>query len=332
MKRLLAVLALATIGFQVAAQDAAVKQIQAVAGTGTSTDSSKKPNKNGWTKGLNFSLSLTQVGNSNWLTAGDDKFTLSAATSINAFATKKWKNKVWDNILDVNYGLVRTTTLGYRKQNDRLDFISKLSIKPKKWKKFSWSLLAQLRSQITDGFDYDYFGSGTSRRTSGFFAPAYVVLAPGVEWKPNDWFSAFGTPVSSRLTITSNGPYSYASQGGVFDGNVETPLARLYGVSPVDQVRSEFGAFLTLTAKKTILKNVQYYSKMDLYSNYVDGTPGNIDLFWTNQFKVRVNKFIQISYGLDLLYDDDIKNPKAPGHALGLQVLSTLGIGFAFSL
>jgi hypothetical protein len=30
-----------------------------------------------------------------------------------------------------------------------------------------------------------------------------------------------------------------------------------------------------------------------------------------------------------MLYDDDVKNPDSPDRALGLQLLSTLGVGFA---
>jgi hypothetical protein len=58
----------------------------------------------------------------------------------------------------------------------------------------------------------------------------------------------------------------------------------------------------------------------------------NMDLFMTNQFNLRVNKFINVTYNLDLMYDHDIKqknpNPFLPARAHGLQVLSTLGVGF----
>ena len=192
-------------------------------------------------------------------------------------------------------------------------------------------MLGQLRSQLTSGYEYTYFGSTTKRRNSGFFAPAYVVIAPGIEWTPANWLSLFGSPAATRWTIVSNGPYSYASQGGVFNGNVETPLATLYGVDPAKENRGEFGAFVTASLRKDILKNVTYISKLDLYSNYLKN-PANIDVFWTNKFLLKVNKFIQVSYAIDMLYDDDVKNPVAPTRAIGLQVLSTLGVGFALKL
>lgn len=331
MMRLLKVIAVTAIASNCAAQDATIQQIKSTASQTVATDTAKKPNKKGWTHGANFNLNITQIGNSNWIAAGGDKFSLSMATSLNAFASRKWGKNTWDNILDVNYALVNTTSLGVRKVNDRLDFTSKYGYKPQKWTKTTITFLGQLRSQLSNGFEYDYLGTTEKRRNSGFFAPAYVVVAPGIEWKPTDWFSLFGSPLSARWTIVSNAPYSYLSQGGIFNGKTEIPLATLYGVNPATGNRGEFGAFVTATVKKDIFKNVAYYSKVDLYANYLKNI-ANVDVFWTNQFKVKISKYFNISYSLDMLYDDDVKNPTRPTSALGLQVLSTFGIGFAYKL
>ncbi len=330
MKRIFLFITAILCGSVLFAQDAGAKEMQSAAAAKTADGG--KVGKNGWRKGGSISINLTQVGNSNWIAAGGDKFSMSTAASLNAFASKTWGRKTWDNILDINYGLVNTTTLGVRKINDRIDFLTKLTYQPKKWKKFGLASLAQFRSQLTDGFEYDYYGSGAKRRNSGFFAPAYITVVPvGVSWTPNSWFSAFASPLSARWTIVSNAPYSYAAQGGIFEGNIETPLAKIYGVDPVKEHRGEFGFFLTASARKDIMKNVSYYGKIDLYSDYIK-EPSNVDMFMTNQFKMKVNRFISVSYNLDLLYDDDIKqkqaNPFVKSNSVGLQLLSTLGVGF----
>ena len=309
------------------AQDASVKTLQATAGTTVKTEGGTLT-KSGWKRGGSFGLNLTQVSNSNWVAAGGDKFSLSTAAALNVFASKKWGRHSWDNMVDVNYALVKTTTLGLRKVNDRLDVISKYGYQPGKWKNVNLSALGQLRSQITSGYDYDYFGTGAKRRNSGFFAPAYVTIAPGIDWKPKEWLSVFFSPLSGRFTIVTNDPYSYVSPDGIYNGNPESPLATLYGVDPAKKYKGEFGAFMTTTLKKDIMKNINYYSKLDLYSNYLNN-PQNIDVFWTNQIKMKVNKWIQVSYTLDLLYDDDVKTATKVPTTLGLQALSTLGVGFA---
>ncbi len=331
MKRVLGLLALLSTALTLNAQDASVKEMQAASGAKMKTDDAKKPNKNGWTRGANLTFGLTQIGNKDWIAAGGDDFSLSAAASLNAFANRKWGRSIWENMLDVNYGIVNTSTLGTRKVNDRLDFISKYGYQPKKWKNTYLTLLGQLRSQISSGYQYDYMGTTAKRRNSGFFAPAYIIIAPGVEWKPNDWFSLYGSPLSTRWMIVSNGPYSYAGQGGVFNGQPETPLATLYGVDPAKQHRGEFGAFVTASIRKTIFKNTAYYSKLDLYSNYLK-SPQNVDIFWTNQFKVNLTKWLNVNYQLDMLYDDDVKNPARPTSAIGLQMLSTFGLGVSVKM
>ena len=153
MKKIIILLPLTLLFIKLTAQDASVKALKNTASTATQTDTTKKPNAQGWTKGLNFSLSLTQVGNSNWVAAGGDKFSLSTAAALNAYASRKWGKNTWDNILDVNYGLVKTTTLGTRKINDRIDFTSKYGYAPAHWKNLRLSLLGQIRSQRTSGYE-----------------------------------------------------------------------------------------------------------------------------------------------------------------------------------
>ncbi len=334
MKKVLTACIASLVSTMVFAQDASIKEIQNIATQDVITDESKVDNK-GWKKGGLINVSLTQVGNSNWVAAGGDKFSLSATASLNLYACRIWKNKRWDNILDVNYALVNTTTLGVRKVNDRLDLISRYNIQPKGWKKVSLALHGQFRSQLSNGFDYDYFGSGQKRRNSGFFAPAYITVAPGIDYRPKDWLTAYISPIAARWTIVSNGPYSFAAQGGVFEGNKETPLATLYGVEPEKQHRGELGAFFTATARKNILKNVQYIGRLDLYSNYLKKAQ-NVDLLMTNSFQMKVNKWLLVSYNLDFLYDDDIKqkqiDPLITPNSVGMQILSTLGVGFAAKL
>jgi hypothetical protein len=329
MKSILIALAFACAGEPVLAQDATVKELKDAAGTTIARDTSLKIDKHGWVKGGLFSVNMTQISNSNWIAAGGDKFSLSFASSLNAFANKLWGRNTWDNRLDINYALVNTTTLGVRKANDRIDLVSKYGHMPKRWKTVSISSLAQFRSQLTNGYEYDYFGSSAKRRNSGWFAPAYITLAPlGLDWHPSAYFSVFGSPAVGRWVIVSNNPNSFVSPNGVFNGQLETPLSTLYGVDSGSRSRGEFGAFITASFKKDIMKNVNYYSKVDLYSNYLN-KPANIDVFWTNQFRLKVNQWIQVSYTLDMLYDDDVQNPLFPTRPLGLQVLSTLGVGFA---
>jgi hypothetical protein len=336
MKKLLIFSLIITSGFTIQAQDLS-KDVQNTFSKPTHPDGDTTRNKEGWLKGAVISLSATQISNSDWLAAGGDQFSLTAAASLSAFASKRWNKITWGNTLDVSYGLVNTSTLGVRKVNDRIDYVTKLGYEPKSWKNLKISLLGQFRSQLTDGYDYNYFGTTTKRRNSGFMAPAYVVLAPGIDWVPKPWFSVFASPAATRWTIVTNDPYSYANGGEFPDASSptgydkETPLATLYGVDTLKKVKTEFGAFVTISMRKDIFKNVKYIGRVDLYTNYL-GNAANVSILSTNQFLLKVNKWLQVTYEIDFLDDDNIKNPNRPTHAEGLQVLSTLGVGFAVKL
>src|ERR1700733_2317276 len=144
MKKLILFSAIISAGFTAQAQDL-TKDVQTTFQKPTHPDGDTT-RKNGWLKGAVISLSATQISNSDWLAAGGDNFSLTAAASLNAFASKRWNRITWDNNLDANYGIVNTTTLGVRKVNDAVNYITKLGYEPKKWKNFKYSLLGQFRS------------------------------------------------------------------------------------------------------------------------------------------------------------------------------------------
>lgn len=293
---------------------------------------SSKNNKDGntkstWTRGGLFSLYVAQGSSANW-TAGAEKFSLSLNGYMNLFANKKWGKNAWENNLDLSYGILNTTSLGLRKNNDLIDMRSKYSYQIKK--NINFAALLNFRSQFADGYDYTI---APKRRISGWFAPAYVTLAPGFEWKPNAHFSLFASPAAARWVLFTNRPYSYQFQGGIKpDGTTEKPLSLNYGVDPVRQVDFQLGAFVTAGYNKEIFKNVSYKSRLDLYSNYLQASPLNIDVYWTNAIIMKVNNWLNVSYNIDVIYDDDIKQFGPKGDAPRTQYRSLLGIGVATKL
>lgn len=330
MKRLLLVVTIVGLCASASAQKTSKKKLK-----------ENKTVKGTWSRGVSVYAGLTQVGNNNWYSTGSDKFTMSAMGTLDAHLNNTWKNKVWSNNLSAAYGLLNTTKGGVVKLNDRLEFTTKLLVTPKTWKKWSWGPYAQLRTQFTDGFFYNYMDEpGTKRRRSGFFAPALIYGAPiGVSYKACKNFSVYATPFMARWTVITNQPYSYLGQGGVYKGNAENNLASLYNVSPVKQHKGEFGLFSRADMNLEVMKNIQYTGRLEMFANYINGyedvLPGrfiNVDWFMSNQVEFHVNKIIKVRYNLDLMYDDDMKQPTfnaigLPSRSVGLQLLSTLGVG-----
>lgn len=333
MRNALLILFLLSTGLAYA-QDPAIKDIQATAQKEIPKDTA---HRSGWKKGGLFSLNLAQGGSRNWA-AGAEKFSFSTAAFLNLFANKidgKWS---WYNNLDLAYALVNTTSLGVRKNDDKIDFTSRAGYAIRE--RLDISGLISFRSQFTDAYEYNYLGNGLQHRISGLFAPAYLVLAPGITWKPYNWLSIFASPLSGRWVIVTNAPYSYLYQGGIApDGTVEKALASNYGVDPSKKVKTELGAFLSASANKEVMKNVVYISKLELYSNYLStkrtgettatSRPQNVDVYWTNAIAMKVNKWLTVNYNFDLIYDDDVRQFGPNKDAAGIQLRSLLGVGFA---
>jgi DUF3078 family protein len=297
-------------------------------------------------QGGTVSLNLGQGGSKNWA-AGAEKFSFTIAAYVNLFANKRFGKYQWNNNLDLGFALVNTTSGGIRKTDDKIDLYSKLhrELSPHT----SIAFVTNLRTQFADGFDYNYLGKGFRRRTSGFFAPAYLAFGPGLDWHPTKYFSIFFSPASGRFVIVSNQPKSYYFPGGVIPasegGGFETPLAVLYGVDPARQVRAELGALVSINFNKEIFKNFQYKSRLDLYSNYlktykftvtgpdelaitpVGPKPQNVDVVWNNVINMKVNKIINVTYNFDLIYDDDVRQFGPNKTSAGTQLRSLLAVG-----
>lgn len=294
--------------FAVQAQDDSMKKLREEAAKKIK-NAEKDTTGRLWKKGVAFGLMFNQGSLTNWA-AGGDKLSLSLLGTLNAFANYKKGRHSWDNNIDLAYGYVNTTSLGTRKSDDRIDMTSKYGYEIGK----NWYLsgLFNLRTQFSNG--YLYPADTTQELVSRFFSPAYIVLSPGMDYMPNKEFSLFMSPITARWVVVMDDTLS--SRGA-------------YGVDTGKHVKSEFGAYLTATWNKEIMKNITYKSKLELFSNYIK-KPQNIDIFWTNMIAMKVNSLISVNLSLDMIYDDDVRvfeNPKTGAMGPRLQVKQVLGIG-----
>lgn len=287
------------------AQDKTVTDLKSTAEKTLADDTS---HKSGWKKGMFINLGIAQGNSANWA-AGAEQSSLAINTNINLFATLKTEKSRWINNLELFYALQKTTTQGTRKTDDRIDYYTKYTrTLSKKW---GFGVVGNLRTQFTDGFDYN---KSPYELTSGIFAPAYLTIAPGFDWTPADYFNVFLSPISARWTIVTR-----------------DELAERYGVDPGKTARFEAGAFVSAIFKKDILKNVNLRSRLDLYSNYLSN-PQNVDIFWTNVFTLKVNKWLGVTYNFDLIYDDDVRLFGPNSNAPRTQIKSLLSVGLTTKL
>lgn len=261
-----------------------------------------------WKRGGLLSLNLAQGSLSNWA-AGGDNFSLTVNGYFNYFFFYKKDRHSWDNNIDVNLGYVQSTSLGGRKNDDRFDYLSKYGYKMDSVGKWYLSSLFNFRSQFFDGFTYS---NNVGSLASAFLSPAYLILSVGFDYKPTQNLSIFLSPLTSRSTFITNN--ELAAKG-------------IYGIPAGHHGINEIGTFATVNYNNSIAKNVNYKGRMDLFSNY-QSHPENIDIFMTNLFSFKINRFFSATYSLDLIYDDNIKLFGPNKNSPGLQTKSLIGIGF----
>jgi len=277
----------------------------------------------GWKSGGVASLNLAQTSLTNWAAGGQNSFNVNGIFSV--FANLKKGKSRWDNSLDIGYGLLKEgKNSSYRKTDDRFDFLSKYGREA--FKNFYYATLLNFKTQMAPG--YNYINDSTKAKISNLFSPAYLLLALGMDYKPNAYFSAFIAPVTVKFTFVCD---TALSNAGAF------------GVKPGEKSLSEFGGYLRIIYSKSdfkneLMKNVSFTSKVDLFSDYLKN-PQNIVVNWENLITMKINKYISANFNTDLIYDDKIKVPYdkngdgkiVAGESVGskVQFKEILGVGFS---
>jgi hypothetical protein len=264
-----------------------------------------------WKTGGVLNVNLGQGSQSNWAAGGDD-FSFSLASYFGLYAFYKKDKYSWDNTLDLNYGMINTTSLGTRKNDDRIDLLSKVgyALTPK----LNLAALFNFRSQFSKGYKYN--SDGSKELLSNFLAPGYVLISLGLDYKPVKGLSIFVSPITSRWTIVNDD--SLSAKG-------------VYGVTPGKKSKNEIGAFASINYITNLDKTIVYNGRLDLFSNY-EHNPQNLDIVWNNMFTAKLSKLLTASLGLNLIYDDDIKlfGPDHNSPALQLKSLIAVGLSVKF--
>lgn len=258
-----------------------------------------------WRRGGNIGVNLSQVSLSQWAAGGENAVGFNFQFSY--FADYRKMRHLWNNRLEMDYGLNKTKSDGTKKTNDRLYFSSVYGYELRK--NLYLSGLMTFQTQFAKGYDY-----ATEPRTyiSRFMSPGYLLVGGGLTWTPKPWFSATLTPATWRGTFVNSGILS--DQGD-------------FGVTPGKHLLSEFGANLRMEVQYEFLKNMTIFSRLSFYSNYLD-KPQNVDINWDVQLTMAVNKWFSAVVTTSMIYDDNTKILQKDGtKGARLQFKEALGVG-----
>ncbi|WP_293906642.1 DUF3078 domain-containing protein [Sphingobacterium sp. UBA5670] len=234
-------------------------------------------------KGENTFL-INQSSFSNWAAGGVNSFSGNLTLNYD-FNYKKGKWS-WDNKVLAAYGLTFQKESDWRKNDDRFVLNSLLGHQASQY--WLYTFFLNFNTQFADGYDYT---ASPKKRISRFLAPAYLSFGPGFAYKRSDNLRFNLSPAAVRFVFVS-----------------DTLLSTRYGLDRNSKSRTEFGASFDAYYKVNLMENISFENILKLYSNYLD-KPQNVDIDYTANLFMKVNKFITVNAGVQMIYDDNTAIP-----------------------
>lgn len=237
-----------------------------------------------WTVGGAGSLNISQGYLSHWAEGGQSS--ISSILVIQLFANQKINKFNWDNSMEIKYGLLKSGDLDIRKNEDKIELSSKLGYKA--IYKLFYSLNMDFKTQLDYGYEYP----NDTTIISAWMSPASAIVSLGLDYKPNEKYSILVSPITSKTTYVLNSEVN--------------PVK--FGLEEGQTMKTEMGAFVKTLVKVDLSKEILLTNRLDFFTNYLHN-PQNVDVNWQMNLTLKVNKYINTTINVNLIYDDDILLP-----------------------
>lgn len=252
----------------------------------------------GWKPSANGTLNLSQSYFDNWSKGGTN--TMSWEGRLEGAVIRKEVDWDWETRARVAYGQSHLDGLGTRKASDELMFETVYTRNVMEW--INPFAAGKLQSQFAAGYDYND-SAGTRTRVTGPFDPTYVTQTVGLG---KSWTDAYTVRVGGTLKETfSAAQYGYAD-------DTETAEIETFKIEP--------GASFIADVRRDLMENILLTSNLNVFVNF-RGIEA-IDVRWENQLTAKVNSFVSLNAGLEILYDKDISARR--------QIRQTMAVGVSF--
>ncbi|WP_027585473.1 DUF3078 domain-containing protein [Prolixibacter bellariivorans] len=272
------------------------------------------PKLSPWEMGGDGTIGFTQTTLRNWAKGGESSL---AALGVAKYHVNYSKKKLkWENNLELRYGMNRTDTKGLQKNDDKIEYQSRLGYSA--FNRWYYSGDFDFKTQMARGYsDPDHL-----RPISAFMAPGYVTFSIGLDYKPNADFSLFLSPLTSKTT--------YVNDTALIDPTN-------YGLKAGQKKLWEPGFIVKTTFKKDVIENIHYETAGQIFVNYrYPFTKFNFD--WEQTLVMKVTRSINTRIMTHLIYDDNTKFPvyDDAGNQIGkkpkwqFQELFTVGFTYQF--
>ncbi|MEQ8359865.1 MAG: DUF3078 domain-containing protein [Cytophagales bacterium] len=291
---------------------------------GQDEQSSTPDSLKNWVIGGRIGLNFTNVSLTNWAGGGQESVSGTGNFLIRAdYKKNKFK---WKNSFEVAYGLIKQGEAPVIKSDDKILFTSELNYNYKP--KWSFSNVFTFRSQFAPGYNPPD-SQFVNNKISDWLAPGYIQEALGFGYQPTEYLSFFLSPLTAKITLVMDQRLADNGEYGV-DAAVRDSAGNI--ITPGKNIRAEIGASFRMNFNKEVVKNVEFESVLDLFSNYLEN-PDALDVNWINNLNMKINDFMTASVLTQLIYDQDIKiaaENDPTDIAPRTQFKSVIGIGITY--
>ncbi|MGF1584964.1 MAG: DUF3078 domain-containing protein [Bacteroidales bacterium] len=271
----------------------------------------EEPAPSNWEKGGQTALNFSQISLSNWAAGGTESFSFNSY--LNLFARYKSPDGgvTWENTLDLGFGKIKQSDKPTVKSDDKIDFSTKYGRRASE--NWFYSSLFNFRTQMAPGFK-----KPEDPKISDFLAPAFISLSLGMDHKFDENLNFYLSPLAGKITL-------------VYDEE----LTSNYGVEDGENVKYEFGGFVRVQFRATLMENITVTSRLELFSNYAD-KPQNFDVNSDTRINMQVNRYISANLLLQMMYDESTRvNVFEEGVLVGttgprVQIKQVFGLGFSY--
>jgi len=273
-----------------------------------------------WRLGGDGTVGFTQTYLENWKKGGQSA--LSLQIILKGFANwSRHDGKVkWENSGEIRNGYLRPGGEGAetQKNDDKFEITSRLGVSA--FKKWFYSTEFNFETQLFNG--YKYPTSDNPDPISAFLAPARTFFKLGLDYKPNNNFSLFLSPLTAKNVFVKDTVKINQTNFGIESGK------RSYW---------EPGLNTDIFWRKNLTPQITYETKYKMFINYLQPS-GNLDINWENNLVMQLTDHINMRMMVHFIYDEKVLFPveDANGQPLEpkpkLQMKEFITVGFTYKI
>ncbi len=247
------------------------------------------PDTGKWHNTMEFGVNFNQATFSpNWKGGGVNSYSIGTLLNITTGYDKKRLS--FEGILNSQYGIQKVQRQTARKTIDV--FLADVKLAYLFTNKWSGFIGANIITQFDKGFEYgeDSLNNETKTIISNFFAPAYLTIPVGVQYKPSKHFYVRFGLASLRYTF-------------VTDDNVRKNVATNYGVDTNANYLQQFGMQIIAGYNKDITENINFKANYFGFFDYERLQLNDFVHRFDVTFSAKVTKYINTTFSSILFFD-----------------------------